>query len=255
MQSHRTSERTCHAVRSNQLLGSSHQAGSSERCNVRVRGGGFPVMSVLAPIRTSHSHPNMCPSRYIQEHTHLCAGVRKLERSARLIWAHAWQHREIRMETQVEAHQLYGLCSRGMTLLVQSRVETTRCRERAAHIRSVSVRKRDMHTQPERTRPSEHVRHYPHKRTQEIRQRHAPRGHEYILFGVHRALTGVLCAPTLAHAVAGKKGPPRAMLRFDVPPTINMNMPHPCHRPCAARFTGRRPPSPPQALSMSQVEQ
>ena len=61
--------------------------------------------------------------------------------SARLIWAHAWQHREIRMETQIEAHQLYGLCSRGMTLLVQSRVESTRCRERAAHIRSVSVRK------------------------------------------------------------------------------------------------------------------
>ena len=159
------------------------------------------------------------------------------------------------METQIEAHQLYGLCSRGMTLLVQSRVETTRCRERAAHIRSVSVRKRDMHAPPERTRPSEHVRHYPHKRTQEIRQRHAPRGHEYILFGVHRALTGVLCAPILAHAVAGKKGPPRAMLRFDVPPTINMNMAHPCHRPCAARFTGRRPPSPPHALSISMEEQ
>ena len=98
-------------------------------------------MSVLALIRTSHSHPNMCPSRYIPEHTHLCAGVRKLERSARLIWAHAWQHREIRMETQIEAHQLYGLCSRGMTLLVQSRVETTRCRERAVHIRAVSVRR------------------------------------------------------------------------------------------------------------------
>ena len=47
----------------------------------------------------------------------------------------------------------------------------------------------------------------------------------------------------------------RAMLKFDVPRTTNMNMAHPCHRPCAAGFTGRWPPSPPHALSISRQEQ
>ena len=108
--------------------------------------------------------------------------------------AHVWQNREILLETHVEAHQWYGLCSTGMILLVQSRGETTRCRERAVQIRSSSVRERDTHTPPERTRPSDVVRHYPHRRIQEIKQRYAPLGHDYILFGVHRALTSALRA-------------------------------------------------------------
>ena len=208
-------------------------------------------MSASAHIWSSHSHPNMCPSRYIAVHTQLCAGVCELERSARLIWAHAWENREILMETHIEAHQLYGLCSRGMILLVQSREETTRCRERAVQIRSASVRERDTHTPPERTRPSDVVRQYPHMRIQEIRQRHAPLGHDYILFGVHRALTSALRAPILPHAVAGKKAWPRAMLRFDVPRATNMNMTSSCHRPCAATYTDGRPPPHPHERCIS----
>ena len=164
--------------------------------------------------------------------------------------AHVWQNREILMETHVEAHQWYGLCSTGMILLVQSRGETTRCRERAVQIRSSSVRERDTHTPPERTRPSDVVRHYPHRRIQEIKQRYAPLGHDYILFGVHRALTSALRAPILPHAVAGKKAWPRAMLRCDVPRATNMNMKTACHRPCAATYTDGRPPPHPHERCM-----
>ena len=69
-----------------QTTGVEHMLDSWQPCNVHVVGGGFHVMTVSAHIWSSHSHPNMCPARYIAVHTQLCAGLCELERNARLIW-------------------------------------------------------------------------------------------------------------------------------------------------------------------------